>query len=168
MSDYCLTDINLLNGTLLSHGTYPCFWFTRTVLVMSLSLLHFLKCNLETVILSDYKSFKRTIANAISPAPQYLVKIFDHFVWMSDHECLGEKCLQSINTWRTSQNGHHFAADIFKCIFLGKNLRFLFKAHSNLFPLTQLKLRYKTRIGLDNGLSPNIIWTNDGLVYWCI
>ena len=31
--------------------------------------------------------------------------------------------LRAINTLRPRQNGHHFADDIFKCVFLNENVR---------------------------------------------
>ena len=37
------------------------------------------------------------------------------------------------------------------------------KFHSNLFPWVQFNVT-EFSIGSDNGLAPNIIWTNDGLV----
>ena len=71
---------------------------------------------------------------------------------------------------RPRQNGHHFPDDIFKCIFFNENvclsitisLKFVPKGPTNNIPA----------LVPDNGLGLNrrqaIIWTNDGLVYWCI
>ena len=36
-------------------------------------------------------------------------------------------------TWKTGQNGHHFADDIFKCIYLNENVVLLFIFHRVLF-----------------------------------
>ena len=40
---------------------------------------------------------------------------------------------KSVNTLRPSQNGHHFANNIFKCISLNKNFWILNEIHSNMF-----------------------------------
>ena len=47
----------------------------------------------------------------------------------------------NINTLRPRQNGHHFAYDIFKRIFLNENyLIFLFEFYLNIFPGAQLSI----------------------------
>ena len=67
------------------------------------------------------------------------------------------------STLRWRQNGHPFADNIFKCIFLNESLHRL---------ILQSSSEHLTSIGSDNGLAPNrrqaIIWTNDNPVYWCI
>ena len=71
----------------------------------------------------------------------------------------------AINILRLRQNGCRFADNVFKCIFFNET-EFLSQFHWSLF------LRVHASIGSDNGLAQirqqAIIWTNDGLVYWCI
>ena len=75
-----------------------------------------------------------------------------------------------VYTLRARWNGCHFADNIFKCIFLMKTLilttilpKRIYSPGSN--------WQYGS-ISSDNGLAPNrrqaIIWTNDGIGYWCI
>ena len=75
-----------------------------------------------------------------------------------------------INILRPKQNCCHFVDNILKFIFLKRNccsliqisLEFVFKD----------SIKQYASIGSDNGLKPvwhqAIIWTNDGLIYWCI
>ena len=71
------------------------------------------------------------------------------------------------NTLRPSQNGPQFADDILKWIFFNENIWILIKLSLKFVPNGQ-----QTSIGSGNGLALNrrqaIIWTNQGLVYWCI
>ena len=69
-----------------------------------------------------------------------------------------------VNTLRPRQNGHHFADDIFKCIFLNENvwilikisLKFVPKGPINNIPsLVQIMVLAPSR-------RQAIIWTNDG------
>ena len=63
-----------------------------------------------------------------------------------------------------------FTDDIFKCILLNSNVIILIEISQKFVP--QGPIINIIIIGLDNGLAPNrrqaIIWTNDGLDYWCI
>ena len=72
----------------------------------------------------------------------------------------------ALNTLRRRQNGHHFADDIFKCIFLNENVWILIKISVKFVPEDPVNKYYS--IGSDNGLAPNrqqaIIWTNGGLI----
>ena len=74
---------------------------------------------------------------------------------------------QCINTLNPRQNGCHFADKIFKLIFLHENS--CIYIHWNWFSRVHLKLG---SIGSNDVLVWNrrqaIIWTNDGLIYWCI
>ena len=73
--------------------------------------------------------------------------------------------VQTINTLRPRQNGHHFADDIFKCISLNENvwiwitisLKFVPKGQINNFPTL-----VQTINGLVFSRRQAIIWTNDG------
>ena len=66
------------------------------------------------------------------------------------------------------QNGHHFANNIFRCIFVNESSVFWFKFHWSLFPRNQLKIT----TGLDNGLVPNSLYLNqcwpDSLTHICV
>ena len=60
-------------------------------------------------------------------------------LWPSDtiwHR-VGEWVIK-FNTLRTRQNGHHFAEDLFKCIFLNENVWILIKISFNLVPEGQI------------------------------
>ena len=63
------------------------------------------------------------------------------------------------------QNGHHFADNIFRCIFMIEIFYIL-----KFVPKGQIDK--KPSIGLDNGLALNrwqaIIWTTANLIHWCI
>ena len=71
------------------------------------------------------------------------------------------------DTLRLRLNCIHFAEDIFKCIFFNENAWNLLKSSLKL-----VRKVWINKIGTDNGFVPvrqqAIIWTNDGLVYWCI
>ena len=78
------------------------------------------------------------------------------------------QCVNS--TFRPRQNGCNFTDDIFKGIFLNRN----FWTSNNISlkcVIYGLYWQYAI-MGSDNGLAPNrhqvIIWTNDGVVYWCL
>ena len=72
-----------------------------------------------------------------------------------------------INTLRWRQNGHHFPDDIFKWIFLNENTWISIKIEV----CSQGSNQQYSSIGSDYGLAlvrwQTIIWTNEGLVYWC-
>ena len=72
-----------------------------------------------------------------------------------------------VNTLRARQNGHHFPNNIFKCIFF----------YENVWISIKISLKFVPKVPIDNKPTlvqimawhwPAIIWTNDGLVYWCI
>ena len=72
-----------------------------------------------------------------------------------------------VNTLMPRQYGRHIADNIFKCIFLNENIWIFIKIPLNIVP--------KGRINYIPALVQimawrwwGIIWTNDGLVYWCI
>ena len=71
--------------------------------------------------------------------------------------------LAEFNTLRPRQNGHHFADNIFKHIFLSENAWIWIKISLKFVPRGQIK-QYSS-IGSDNGLVSTkrqaIIWTND-------
>ena len=74
------------------------------------------------------------------------------------------------NTLSLKQNGHHFADDIFKFkIFSNENVCILIQIWKKFFLSIQLAVSHHWSY---NGLAPfqrqAIIWTNDGLVYWCL
>ena len=76
---------------------------------------------------------------------------------------------QISHTLRPTQNGSHFANNIFKCIFFHEIVEFRLKFHWNLFLRVQLTTGFHWfKYWLSVGGWPAIIWTNDGLVYWCI
>ena len=67
----------------------------------------------------------------------------------------------TLNTMRPSQNGKHFVDNIFKLFFLMKIVEFWLEFDQNNIPaqiqvMAWCKKRWKV-----------IIWTSDGLVYWC-
>ena len=68
-----------------------------------------------------------------------------------------------LNTLRPRQNGHHFADDIFKCIFLNENVLIAIKISLKFVPKGPEQY---SSICSDNGLAPSrrqaIIWINDG------
>ena len=68
------------------------------------------------------------------------------------------------NTLRPRHNGHHFAEDIFKCIFLNENVWIPIKISLNFVPYSPINIY--SIIGSDNGLVPArwqaIIWNYDG------
>ena len=70
----------------------------------------------------------------------------------------------TVNALLTRQNDHHFAYDIFKCLFLNENCYILIQISN------QLELVPRASIGSDHGLELNrrqvINWTNDDLLYW--
>ena len=81
----------------------------------------------------------------------------DMYVW---YKLRSNHPHSNINILRSRQNGRRFADDVFKCIFLNKNVRISLK----------ISLRFVTKvpidsIGSDNGLAPfmrqAIIWTNE-------
>ena len=59
-----------------------------------------------------------------------------------------------VNGLRPEQNGRHFTADIFKCIYLNGNLIFWFKFRWSLLLEVQLTMDFIS-ISSRNGLSPN-------------
>ena len=69
-------------------------------------------------------------------------------------------------------NGRRFADDMFKSNFLNENVWFSINLSliTEVCPLESSQNYF--RIGSYNGLAPTrrqaIIWTNDGLVWWCI
>ena len=67
-------------------------------------------------------------------------------------------------------NGHHFANDIFKCIFVNEKFCILIKISLTFVP--KWSNWQSSSIGLDNGLAPNrrqaIIWTNADPINWRI
>ena len=69
----------------------------------------------------------------------------------------------AVNTLRPRQNGHRFADDTFKRIFLNENVRISIKISLKFVPKGPFN-KYSS-IGSDNGLAPvrrqAIIWTND-------
>ena len=99
-----------------------------------------------------------------------VVQTKNHIERKSNALCM----LPTINIWlstlRLRQNGHHFVHDIFSCIFLNEN----FRISKNVFiEMCFLGSNWQyVIIGSDKGWAPNrrqaIIWTSDGLVYWCI
>ena len=74
------------------------------------------------------------------------------------------------NTLRSRQNRHHFADNIFQCVFLNENCCILIEL--SLKFVTKCSIHKICSIGSDNGMAPirrqAIIWINDGLVYWHI
>ena len=74
------------------------------------------------------------------------------------------------NTLRPRQNGCHFAEGIFKCISLNENFRIWNKISLKYVPKGEIE-NMATFLS-DNGLAPNrrqaIIWSNVGMLYWCI
>ena len=69
-----------------------------------------------------------------------------------------------INTLRPRHDGRHFPNDIFKCIFLNKNVYISIEISLTFVPRGSSQQHFI--IGSDNGLAPGrhqaIIWTNDG------
>ena len=72
------------------------------------------------------------------------------------------------NTLRLRQNGRHFEDNIFECIYFNENICISIKISLKFVPrglidnkvtLVQIMVWHRWRA---------IIWTNDGLVYWCI
>ena len=70
------------------------------------------------------------------------------------------------NTLRPRQTNCHFADDIFKCIFLIENLAILIKTSLEFVPKGPID--NKPALVQIMAWRQAIIWTNDGLVYWCI
>ena len=70
----------------------------------------------------------------------------------------------TFNSWRARRNGHHFAGDVLKLVFLNDS------NSAEICP--QLSNAQWSSIGTINGLTTfrrqASIWTNDGLVWWHI
>ena len=73
-----------------------------------------------------------------------------------------------IKTLRLRQKGHHFANNLFKCIFLNENIIFVIKISLKFIS----KGSFNNIPALDNGFALNrwqaIIWTIGGFFYWHI
>ena len=73
----------------------------------------------------------------------------------------------AINSSLPGQNGHHFADDIVRCIFVNEKFCIQLRFHWSLFPIEQLTI---TCTGLENGLVPshylNQCWPNS-LTHFC-
>ena len=75
-----------------------------------------------------------------------------------------------INSFPHGQDGHHFADDIFICIFVNEKFCILIKLSLKFVPKGPIVIRLS--FGLDNGLAPNrrqaILWTNAATIHWRI
>ena len=84
---------------------------------------------------------------------RYFVWNFEGNLWNSTHNILplhGKMCsllinenlrtpsLQALNTLKPSQNGRHFADDIFKCIFWNENAWILLKISLKCVPMVRI------------------------------
>ena len=89
---------------------------------------------------------------------------------VNPYETKSKSEIWAVSTLRPRQDGRlfgrrHFQIQIhqWKCFDFDKNLTKMYSLGSN---------QQHSNIGSDNGLAPNrqqaVIWTNDGLVYWCI
>ena len=59
-------------------------------------------------------------------------------------------------------NGHHFGSDIFRCFSVNEKFCILIKKkQSQIVPTGPVD---KNRIGLDNGLAPNMRWIHSALL----
>ena len=78
------------------------------------------------------------------------------WIYRSSYTYLGVLCcdlfLVELTNLSPEQNGHHFADDIFKCIFMNENLCILIQISLNFVP---------------NKLQA-IIWTNADPVHWSL
>ena len=74
------------------------------------------------------------------------------------------------DTLRPRQNGRHFADDIFRHIFVNRNVWISIDISLKFIPKGS-NWKYNS-VSSDNGVAPTrrqaIIWTNDALVYWRI
>ena len=72
--------------------------------------------------------------------------------------------LNEIKTFRSRQNGRHFADDIFKCIFVNDNIWIPIGISLNFIPNDLID----NVSALVQNRRQAIIWTNDGFVWWRI
>ena len=75
----------------------------------------------------------------------------------------------SLNALRPTQNGHHVADNIVKCVYVDENVWISIKKHHwSLFLRVQFtinQLHFGSWLGTEHQV---IAWTNDGLAYWII
>ena len=75
----------------------------------------------------------------------------------------------SLKYIQTKTEAYHLTDETFKCISLNENYCILIPVWLKLSPSVQ---QVDASIGIDNGLVLNrcqaIIWTNGGIVYWCV
>ena len=87
-------------------------------------------------------------------------------VWPSHSQSINTILRKDINSSSPGQNGHHFADDIFRCIFVNEKFCISLKCHWSLFLGVQLTITQH------DGLAPNrrqaIISTNGDLIHWRI
>ena len=97
---------------------------------------------------------------------------YNEFSWQTcfDHHVESFICICYFNTLRPRQNVRHFPDDIFKCIFLNKNIyEFWLKFHLSCFPTVQLTVfQHWIRKWLDAGQATNHYLNQWCLVYWRI
>ena len=72
-----------------------------------------------------------------------------------------------VNTLRPRQYSCHFADNIFKCIFLNEIIWIFIKISLNFVPKGRIN-NIPALVQIMVWRWWGIIWTNDGLVYWCI
>ena len=97
---------------------------------------------------------------------------YNEFSWQTcfDHHVESFICICYFNTLRPRQNGRHFPDDIFKSIFLNKNIsEFWFRFHWSWFPTVQLTIfQHWIRKWLDAGQATSHYLNQWCLVYWRI